>query len=814
MTPDSDNECDILVIDDDRDFADSLVQLLRLEGYSAAAAYSGDEALAFVERATVSVALVDIILGHADGVGLIPELRKRCPAIVNVIMTAYASVETAIEALKQGAYDYLCKPFYTDDLLSTLSRCFERHRLAREREQAEAAVRLRNSELQHLNARLAGILSSLRKLSRCSKPAALHELLLNLVLDDLGADEGVLYARRNHHLDMKAHRGEGYESEIPLSPPPAPLFGDALACRRPALSADASKLAGVVAGLPGRENAQFLAFPLLDNDDAPLGVVLAHRPGGPAFTAQDIELARILTSFGAEVLVAVQAKERLAASEQRLRKVVEHSPSAISLKDPRGEYLLTNTRFDEWFEGVEDGESDVSPDVPSDAAVMQRGETVTHEVETSGPEGTKQWLLITKFPVPDGEGGPLGVGNITTDVTERRRAQERLGQAQKMEALGQLTGGVAHDFNNLLAVILGNLRLLQEDAGEGTEFRELLDEAIDATRSGVDLTGRLLAFGRAQTLRPQVTDIRELVLGMSRLLERTLGSRIAIELDLAQDLWPTRIDRSQLEASLLNLAINARDAMPEGGTLRIEAGNAIIDWADRSRHHDAKAGAHVLLSVTDTGVGMPPHVLDGAVQPFFTTKEAGQGSGLGLSMVYGFVTQSGGHLELDSRPGRGTTARLYFPKASEEKTSAARQVASADKISAAGRRVLVVEDQAGVRRLTHRLLTRLGHRVLEAPDGQMAMDILRECDDIDVLFTDIVLPGRISGTALGHAAVRMRPGLQVVYTTGYAAENLVDTFDGAAAHILYKPVQIEELSRVIGAGSARGGEAPDGSAEP
>ncbi len=428
----------------------------------------------------------------------------------------------------------------------------------------------------------------------------------------------------------------------------------------------------------------------------------------------------------------------------------------------------------------------------------------------ASPNGAPLHLLVTRFPIVDGGRGPSGFGAIATDVTDRRLADERWRQAQRMEAMGQLTGGIAHDFNNLLAVVLGNLRLIEIRSGLSAELGELVADALDATRSGIDLVGRLLAFGRGQPLQPEATDIAQLVRRVARLLQRTLGEAISIRTDLAADPWSARIDRGQLEASVLNLAINARDAMPEGGDLTISVHNAVLD-ADAARDEPGAApGRYVALAVSDSGVGMSPEVQRTAAQPFFTTKSTGQGSGLGLSMVYGFVRQSGGHLRIDSAPEQGTTVSLFFPALAPRLPVAramppARTAQSAPEGSG-GARILLVEDQPRVRQILARMLRDLGYVPVEAPDAATALARLHEPPGVAILLTDIVLPGPMNGVQLGEAALARFPGLAVILKTGYAAEALSDRKGPiAAAPVLLKPAETAVLARALRTAIGAGG---------
>ncbi|MDH3473953.1 MAG: response regulator, partial [Rhodospirillales bacterium] len=313
-----------------------------------------------------------------------------------------------------------------------------------------------------------------------------------------------------------------------------------------------------------------------------------------------------------------------------------------------------------------------------------------------------------------------------------------------------------------------------------------------------ELTHRLLAFGRRQTLHPQATDAGELVMGMSRMLERTLGETIETRWILNEALWPVEVDRNQLETSLLNLVINARDAMAEGGVLTIETANATLERGAAPTQDAAVPGDYVVVSVTDTGTGMAPEIAEKAIQPFFTTKEVGHGSGLGLSMVYGFVKQSGGHLEISSSVGQGTAVRLYLPKAETAAREGAAQAPGPAATAGSGERILVVEDKADVRRLATRILTRLGYEVIEAADGKSALESLAAGPEVDLLFTDVVLPGRISGADLAKEAQARHPELKVLYTSGYANNAALE--DGSSrgeVRFIRKPFAKEGLARMV-----------------
>jgi two-component system, NtrC family, sensor kinase len=356
--------------------------------------------------------------------------------------------------------------------------------------------------------------------------------------------------------------------------------------------------------------------------------------------------------------------------------------------------------------------------------------------------------------------------------SERREALEAsLRQSQKMEAVGQLTGGVAHDFNNLLTIILGNLQMALRQYPEG-KTKTLMSNAHQAAERGAELTRRLLAFSRSQPLEPRPIDANRLVAGMSDLLDRTLGETIAVETVRSAGLWLTEADAPQLEAAILNLAINARDAMAEGGKVTIETGNAFLDEFYCQSVEGVKPGQYVMISVTDTGTGMPQDVIDKAFDPFFTTKAAGAGTGLGLSQVYGFIRQSGGHVRIYSEIGEGTTVKIYLPRSFARDKPLAAGKAADDAPEGKQEIVLVVEDDADVRAYVVETLTSLNYSVREAANAEAALSLLDDSGAVDLLLTDVVMPG-MNGRALAEAAQLRRPGLKVLYMTGYSRNAIV-----------------------------------------
>ncbi len=406
------------------------------------------------------------------------------------------------------------------------------------------------------------------------------------------------------------------------------------------------------------------------------------------------------------------------------------------------------------------------------------------------PRG-RRWFLMSASPLRTASGG-AAISHL--DVTERRMLEEQLRQSHRLEAVGQLTGGVAHDFNNLLTVILGNGELICEELGPSAALRASAAMIVDAARSAAELTKSLLAFARKQALQPSAVDPKRLIADMHPLLRRTLGAHIDVKLAFNGGTWLTLVDGAQLENALLNLCINARDAMSEGGRVLIETANVDLSDPSMARQYDLAAGEYVAIVVTDSGCGIPAEDLGRVFEPFFTTKDRSGGTGLGLAMVYGFIKQSGGHISILSEPDRGTVVTMYLPRAVDAEPAPA--AAPAPPAPALGTEtVLLVEDNEAVRDFARRHLESLGYRVLLAANGAQALDILAGGGTIDVLFTDVVMPGGVGGTQLAEAARARRPGLKVLFTSGYSEDAIIHQGRvDPGMQLLAKPYRGSELA--------------------
>lgn len=438
-------------------------------------------------------------------------------------------------------------------------------------------------------------------------------------------------------------------------------------------------------------------------------------------------------------------------------------------------------------------------------STMKSGSPYGFETRLTRPDGTVRDVIITGRLERATDGTPLVLKGAIQDVTDRknmardRDRQSQLRQAQKMEAIGQLTGGVAHDFNNLLAIIHGNLELLGDQKDAAPLTLECIGDALRAAERGADLTRRLLAYARQQQLAPTAVDVGELVETLIRMLRRVVKESIVIETRIAPDLWTPWIDSKQLENALLNIALNARDAMPDGGVLTIAAENVVLDEPESRLYAESAApGPYLVVSIADNGSGMVKDVLERAFEPFFTTKPLGSGTGLGLSMVYGFIKQSGGFVTIYSEPGFGTTVKVYLSEL-QAQTSFAPPAKDAPAPSAlrSGRVVLVVEDDFSVRKLQIRVLNSLGYLTLEAADGPAGLTALGGAGRIDLLLTDIVMPGAMNGPALAEAALRLRPELKVLFMSGHAPTNVTQRYDLSGAHLLSKPFSRATLAQAV-----------------
>jgi signal transduction histidine kinase/CHASE3 domain sensor protein len=518
-----------------------------------------------------------------------------------------------------------------------------------------------------------------------------------------------------------------------------------------------------------------------------------------------------------EAVVAERTEHLLAAHEELrhsasiLQSTFNSMAEAVLVIDAKGAVVLSNAaaaRMLRYQPGMTVGQlremsrvyrADGTPMLPDEMPSVRalRGEQFDATEIVARPLRNRDpvHLVVSGAPLRDGAGAISGAALVYHDITAGRETERKLQQSQKLDAIGKLTGGVAHDFNNMLTVITGTTETLVAGLADQPEFQSVAKLIDDAAERCAELIRHLLAFARKQPLQPRNVDINNAVLDVAKLLRPALGEQIEVETILAPEATTSHIDPSQLANSVLNMAINARDAMPNGGKLLLETRNVVLDDAYAEANAEVRPGPYVMLAVSDSGTGMPADVRDRAFEPFFTTKDVGKGSGLGLSMVYGFVKQSGGHIKIYSEQGHGTTIRLYLPPAHGLTDAAA---ATAAPVAGGNELVLVVEDDALVRNFVVAQLHGLGYRTIAAPDSRAAMVHVENGEPFDLLFTDVILPGGMTGRQLADEIAKRRPGLKVLYTSGYTDNSIVHhgRLDEGVL-LLTKPYRKSQLAQMV-----------------
>jgi len=521
------------------------------------------------------------------------------------------------------------------------------------------------------------------------------------------------------------------------------------------------------------------------------------KPVRPAIVA-----ARVRTHIALK-----QQHDKLADSEARLQAILDYSPILISTKDLNGNYTIVNRQY-AVLEGL-DPEAYIGKniydlfafevadalwknDISSRSGILKAEEVFQHK------DGSTHTYLSTKFPLINKKGEVVETGSISTDVTELKKAEMALRQAQKMDAVGHLTGGIAHDFNNILAVILGNLEILDMDVALDGDVNERIEDMREAVERAMDLTKQLLSFSRRKAKKVEVTDVRIVIQGMNKLISRSLTQAIHFEEHYDGDLWLTEIDSGDLQDALLNLINNARDAMSINGRVTIEAKNSVLDREFCQHRPGLDPGNYVQIIVSDNGEGIPAEVKENIFEPFFTTKPAGKGTGLGLAMVFGFVHRSRGHIEVYSEMGLGTSFKIYLPQSQSSELQNTPQKRMKKQLPRGDETVLVVDDEPGLLKLATAILESLGYRVLTAENGVAALARLNEHDSISLLFSDVVMPDGVNGYQLADIAIDRYPELKILLTSGYSEKALeINGESQFNANLLSKPYTRSELAKRV-----------------
>ncbi|SAK50436.1 sensor kinase/response regulator fusion protein [Caballeronia fortuita] len=829
----------VLIVDDNADLRDYMRRMLIAAGHDVRVAADGEDALAIAREVRPEVIVSDVMMPRLDGFGLLRAVRndealRETPV---VLLSARAGEEARVGGLEAGADDYLTKPFSARELLARVASNLS---LARLRHATEQKLRDESHTLEILN-RVGTAVAGELDLSRAV------QVVVDAATELTGAAFGSFF------YNVLDDKGESY-TLYTLSGVPKDTFSRFPMPRNTAVFGPTFEGAGIVRsdditrdpryghnaphhGMPKGHLAvcSYLAAPVVSRNGEVLGGLFFGHPEPGVFTERS---EHVLTGIAAQAATAIDNARLFQAAQD---EIAERTKAQAALRDlnetlerrvadavadrDRLWELSEDLFYVASFEGallrvspswtrVLGFDSQrlhshtvmdlVHPDDARDAAaeldrLRASGQPVRYECRLSRSDGGWRWIAWTVSLDPrtrriHGVGRDVTSDRDTADAL--RHAEEALRMAQKMEAIGKLTGGVAHDFNNLLQVIGGNLQLLAKDVAGHDKPEQRVRNALAGVARGANLASQLLAFGRRQPLAPKVVNLGRFVRGLDDMFRRALGDGIEIETIVSGGLWNTLVDPFQVENALLNLAINARDAMNGHGKLTIEAGNASLDEAYAMRNADVTPGQYVMVAVTDTGTGMSPEVQERAFEPFFTTKREGQGTGLGLSMVYGFVKQSGGHVKVYSEQGHGTTLRIYLPRAREEEDLETNVEAGPAK--GGSETILVVEDDEEVRATVVELLADLGYRVLRAKDAQSALAIVESGVPIDLLFTDVVMPGPLRSTELARKARERVPGIAVLFTSGYTDNAIVHAGRlDEGIDLLSKPYTHEALARKV-----------------
>ena len=755
----------LLVVDDERHLMDVLCEMLPEHGYETVGFTSSLEALEELRERDFDVLLSDLMMPDMDGVTLLSSALEIDPSLVAIIMTGQGTVQTAVEAMKLGAFDYMLKPFKLNALLPVLSRAMQLRR-----------VKLENLELRETVAMNELIHTVALTLDR--------DTILNNVADaarqQCEADEVsiMLPTENDGELCVSVVKG-GRENILGKRVPIKGGIAGWVALQNETLTLQGHVNDPRFAPINPREAIRSsISMPMTVGGKL-VGIlnVNSTKPRRP-FTSGKVKALSILANVAAPALESARLYGEVRDAEARYRSIFENAVEGMFQATPAGQITAANPALArilgyESPEGLTSSVTDIGQQLYVDPA---RREEFIKEIETQGlvkgfeiqmyrKDRSKVWVSVSARATRDANGKILCYEGGIEDVTEGKYLEERLVQSQKMEAIGTLAGGIAHDFNNLLTAIIGYSQLAGGRVSKDEPIYKEIEEIRKAGMRAAELTSQLLAFSRKQVLQPKVINLNTVVENISKMITRVIGEDFELVISLDPELGSIKADPGQMEQVIMNLAVNARDAMPRGGKLIIETAGIVLDEAYARLHLRVHPGPHVMLAVSDTGCGMDAETRSRIFEPFFTTKDQGKGTGLGLSTVYGIVKQSGGDIWVYSEPGRGTTFKLYLPRieqAAEQPYQERRQIRSAGTET-----VLLVEDESQVRNLAALVLRERGYEVLEASTGEEALRIAkRYAGRIHLLLTDVVMP-QMSGKELSEQIKRTRLDIKVLFASGY-----------------------------------------------
>ncbi len=750
-------------------------------------ARSLQEAMSLLANLSPHLIITDWFLPDGDGIELLKadNIQGHYPIIV---MTSHGNEQVAVEAMKAGAMDYVVKsevtllamPRITQRVLREWGHIVERRR-------AEDETRQRNRELTLLNriiaASVSGVSEEILEIACRELVPAFKAARVSVVLFNTEKTEARIAAE---------FTGEGQPSRLHTILPIAQnsIFQHLLTQKTPlVMGAHLDSLQALP--LPSTQAAPLLVLPLLQNSIIMGSLNLEVSPPRQ-FSSAEINLAWSV----ADQLSLALARVQLDKERRQLSAVIEQTAESIIITDAAGAILYVNPAFErvtgysraeaigQNTRFLKSGKQDKAFYEEMWATISAGGVWRGHLVNRR-KDGSLYTEEETITPVRDENGVIVNYVAVKHDVTREQQLEEQYRQAQKMEAVGRLTAGIAHDFNNILTVINGFSALIKTELPSDSSLHESLDKIIDSGGRAANLTRQLLAFSRKQVIEPKVVHLNMVVTDMSKMLHRIIGEDIALETKLTPDLWPVKIDPTQFDQVILNLAVNARDAMLEGGKLTIETANVNLDESYSHQHADVISGDYVMIAISDNGVGMADEVKQHIFEPFFTTKELGRGTGLGLATVFGIIKQSGGHIWVYSELNYGTTFKIYLPRlllAGQQRS----QAPTVQHLPGGGETILLVEDEPAVRELTAKVLRRQGYLVLEAANGKEALQLAQAHQgQIQLLLTDVIMP-HMNGKTLAEAIIKLYPQTKILFASGYT-DNVIMQFGLVNSEVMFIP---------------------------
>jgi PAS domain S-box-containing protein len=703
----------------------------------------------------IALVISDQRMPDMTGDEFLAQARLVSPA-TRMIITGFADISDVIKAINDGQiFAYISKPWDPGQLSITVRQAIEHYEITRTLEAERALLSdLMDSlpdavSFKDLDRRFVKINRAQARMIGVPVP----ELAIGKRLSQLWPAE-------------QAARVEGVESEVVATGAPA-----------------VDRIEHLPDGSPEGRWLSRTVVPVRDDRGAIISLIdvtrdVTEREQARKALGDSERRHRLLYNRAPVMMYSTDARHRLTTVSDQWCATLGHAREQ-TIGRPASDFMLDATR-QQW-------QDEFLPQL------LRTGQIRDADVKFVGSDGRPIDALLSLVAERDEEGAILQILAVAIDMREQRALERQLRQAQKMEAVGQLTGGIAHDFNNLLMVILGTVELIEDEVTGSAALAQALDVVQRAALRGSELTHRLLAFSRQQMLAPADIDMNAVVSGLADMIIRTLGEDIEVRTELQAGLWVTRVDPAQLESALINLCVNARDAMPDGGRLTIESANVTV--GAEAAKAGIGAGEYVMVSVSDTGTGIPPELLDRVLEPFFTTKDPGKGTGLGLSMVYGFVRQSGGQMDIVSTLGHGTTLRLMFPRSRGLPSAPAPSAVTS--LPGGTETILVVEDQPDVRNIAVAMLRSLGYRTVVAQDAIDALELLKRDEAVDLLFTDVVMPG-MSGLELARQGRALQPGLKVLFCSGYREGAMRDSGESASGDAwIAKPFRRRRLAERV-----------------